>query len=149
MKHSTLSLPIVMSIALVLSACSPAAKTPIVAPTKQPAKEATTVQSPVAVNSVVASTSANEQNITIEAGAFYYKPNVINAKVGQKITILFDSKDMMHDFNIDELSVKGPMVKGGATDTFSFTPDKKGTFEFYCSIGQHRANGQVGTIVIE
>ena len=84
------------------------------------------------------------ETITLEAGSFYYKPNEIKVKKGEKVKIVMTSKDMMHDFNIDELGVKLAVTKSGETNSVEFTPDKTGTFEFYCSVGQHRKNGQVG-----
>lgn len=90
-----------------------------------------------------------EQTITIEAGGFYYKPAEIRIKKGQKVKIVMNSVDMMHDFNIDELEVKMPIVKSGETGTVEFTPDTVGTFEYYCSVGQHREKGQVGTLIVE
>lgn len=92
---------------------------------------------------------ATVQTVTLEAGSFYYKPNVINAKVGDKIKVVMSSKDMMHDFVIDELDVKLPITKSGETNEVEFTVTKAGTFEFYCSVGQHRKNGQVGTLVVK
>lgn len=87
--------------------------------------------------------------IAVEAGSFYYKPNVITVKKGEKVRIVMNSVSMMHDFNIDELGVKLPIVKNGETGTVEFVADKVGTFEYYCSVGNHRAQGQVGTITIE
>lgn len=87
--------------------------------------------------------------IDMEAGAFYYKPNEIRVKKGEKVKIVMKSVDMMHDFNIDELGVKMPVAKSGETGTVEFTADKTGTFEYYCSVGQHRKNGQVGTLIVE
>lgn len=95
------------------------------------------------------SASTDMQTITVEAGGFYYKPNVIKAKVGEKIKIVMTSKDMMHDFVIDELGVKLPITKSGETKEVEFTASKAGTFEFYCSVGQHRKNGQVGQLIVE
>ncbi len=95
------------------------------------------------------SASTDMQTITMEAGGFYYKPNVIKAKVGEKIKIVMTSKDMMHDFVIDELGVKLPITKSGETKEVEFTASKAGTFEFYCSVGQHRKNGQVGQLIVE
>ncbi len=112
-------------------------------------EETTTVPTTTQVDGTSDATSpamTDEQTITLEAGAFYYKPNVITAKKGQKIKVVMTSKDMMHDFIIDELGVKLPITKSGETNTVEFTPDKTGTFEFYCSVGQHRAKGQVGKI---
>ncbi len=92
---------------------------------------------------------ASVQTVTIEAGGFYYKPNVIKAKVGDKIKVVMTSKDMMHDFVIDELGVKLPITKSGETNEVEFTATKAGTFEFYCSVGQHRKNGQAGQLIVE
>ena len=55
----------------------------------------------------------------------------------------------MHDFVIDELNVKSEITKGGNSTVVEFTPDTAGTFEFYCSVGQHRANGMVGKLIVE
>jgi plastocyanin len=95
------------------------------------------------------SSMSNEMTIDVEGGAFYFKPNTITVKKGQKVKINFTSKDMVHNFVVDELAVKSPTVKGGTNATFEFTPDKTGTFEYYCSIGQHRAKGMVGKITVE
>ncbi|PIZ66160.1 hypothetical protein COY14_00845 [Candidatus Roizmanbacteria bacterium CG_4_10_14_0_2_um_filter_36_9] len=87
--------------------------------------------------------------IEVNAGSFYYEPTVMKAKKGDKIRLVFYSIDMMHDFNIDELGVKVPVTKAGVTSTIEFTADTVGTFEYYCSVGNHRAQGQVGTLIIE
>lgn len=92
---------------------------------------------------------ADIKTVTIEAGSFYYKPNVITVKKGTKVKIVMNSVDMMHDFNIDELNVKIPITKSGSTATVEFTADTAGTFEYYCSVGQHRKNGQVGKLIVE
>ncbi len=94
-------------------------------------------------------TASDVTTIDLEAGSFYYKPAEIRVKKGEKIKIVMKSVDMMHDFNIDELGVKIPITKSGETATVEFTADQVGEFEYYCSVGQHRANGQVGTIIVE
>jgi len=94
-------------------------------------------------------TASEVTTIDLEAGSFYYKPTEIRVKKGEKIKIVMKSVDMMHDFNIDELGVKIPITKSGETATVEFTADQVGEFEYYCSVGQHRANGQVGTIIVE
>lgn len=86
--------------------------------------------------------------IPVEAGSFYYKPNEIHAKQGQKIKIQLKSVDMMHNFVIDELGVNMPVTKGGSSAEATFTADKVGTFEYYCGVGQHRQKGQVGKLII-
>lgn len=89
------------------------------------------------------------KTITMEAGSFYYKPNVITVKKGEKVKVVMTAKDMMHNFNIDEFNVKSETVKSGTSTTFEFTASKTGTFEYYCAIGKHRQNGQVGKLIVE
>lgn len=89
------------------------------------------------------------QVITIEAGSFYYKPNEFRVKKGEKVKVVLNSVSMMHDFVIDELDVKLPITKSGETGSIEFTPTEAGTFEFYCSVGQHRQMGQIGTLIVE
>jgi heme/copper-type cytochrome/quinol oxidase subunit 2 len=93
--------------------------------------------------------TSTSKTVSLEAGSFYYKPNAIRVKQGDTITITMKSADMMHDFNIDELNVKMPITKAGETGTVTFTATQKGTFEFYCSVGNHKAQGQVGTLIVE
>jgi cytochrome c oxidase subunit 2 len=117
-------------------------------------EEAITEAPSVTVSSTVEPTDAMKTGNTImkvemEAGSFYYKPNIIKAKKGSKIKITFKSVDMMHNFNIDELGVKSPTVKSGNTESFEFTASKAGTFEYYCAVGKHRQNGQVGKLIVE
>lgn len=89
------------------------------------------------------------KTVSVDAGSFYYKPNTITVKKGQKVKIVMTSKDMMHDFNIDDLNVHMPVTQSGETGTVEFTADKVGTFEYYCSVGNHRQRGQVGTLTVE
>lgn len=94
--------------------------------------------------------SAMQQAITVEGGEFYFKPNEIRVKQGEKVTITLTSAGKMpHDFVIDEFNVQSEQINGGQTATVEFTPDKKGTFEFYCSVGSHRQMGMKGTLIVE
>lgn len=115
--------------------------------TSMTSETSSTVSSPPGVPPET--TDADVKVIDVEAGSFYYKPNIIEVTQGQKVRIVMKSVSMMHDFNIDELGVKMPITKSGDMGTVEFTADKVGTFEYYCSVGQHRANGQVGKITVK
>jgi plastocyanin len=121
-------------------------------PKSQPASE--TVVTPTAVTeqqspqttTVMADETVKE--FTLEAGSFYYKPNLITVKKGDKVKVTINSVDMMHDFVIDELKVKSEKAASGTSASVEFTADSVGKFEFYCSVGQHRKMGMVGTLVV-
>ncbi|RJR27867.1 hypothetical protein C4561_01095 [candidate division WWE3 bacterium] len=87
--------------------------------------------------------------IEVEGGSFYYKPNEIRVKAGEKVKVTLNSVDLMHDFVIDELNVRTPVIKEGETASVEFIVDEPGEYEFYCSVGQHRANGMFGKLIVE
>jgi len=87
--------------------------------------------------------------VNVEAGSFYYKPNTITVKAGSTVKIAMNSVSAQHDFVIDELGVKMPIIKNGDTGTVEFKADKAGEYAFYCSVGNHRALGMEGTLVVE
>lgn len=95
------------------------------------------------------STSTDVKVFEVEAGFPYYKPNLITVKKGDTVRIIMNSVDMTHDLVIDELNVRTPIKKAGESATVEFVADKAGSFEYYCSVGQHRANGMFGTLVVQ
>lgn len=97
----------------------------------------------------VTQTTSEVRTIMMEAGAFYYSVKEIRVKRGDKVKVVMTSKDMMHNFNIDELNVKSVIAKTGETAEVEFTANKAGEFEYYCSVGQHRVNGQIGKLIVE
>lgn len=87
--------------------------------------------------------------IEIEAGSFYYNPNEIMVNLGETVKIVMKSKDMMHNFNIDELDVHLPITRAGETNSVEFTANKAGEFEYYCSMSGHRQKGQFGKLIVQ
>lgn len=98
---------------------------------------------------VVRSDADKTVTVTMSGGSFYFNPNVINAKKGDTVIINFSNDGGMHNFTIDEFNAQTKTVKTGETDSVSFVVDKAGSFEYYCSVGQHRAMGQKGMLVVE
>jgi len=90
----------------------------------------------------------NEVRATVEGSPFKFSPNTISAKVGDKIIVTFKNMEGTHDFVIDEFDAKTKRINEGQNDIVTFVADKAGTFEYYCSVGQHRAIGMKGTLVV-
>lgn len=88
------------------------------------------------------------KEFAVEGGMFYFKPAVINVKKGDTVKIVFTNKEGMHDWRLDEFNVKTKMTREGDSDTVTFVADKAGTFEYYCSVGNHRAMGMKGSLVV-
>lgn len=122
---------------------------PTVEPTIAPSVAEPTIEVKGASDNASMTTDTTTKTIAVVAGSFYYNPNEIRVKKGQKIKIVLTSKDMMHNFNIDEFNVKSDTAKAGETTTVEFVAGKTGTFEYYCSVGRHRQLGQVGKLIVE
>ncbi|MEO5927721.1 MAG: plastocyanin/azurin family copper-binding protein [Patescibacteria group bacterium] len=90
-----------------------------------------------------------ELTFHIKGGSFFYVPNQIKVKKGDKVKIVFENVGGMHNINIDEYNVKSDTVQTDGETTVEFTADKAGSFEYYCAVGQHRAMGQKGMLVVE
>ena len=109
---------------------------------------------PTISESMMEPTSSNQMmeeagSIKVEGGKFYFKPNEIRVKKGEKVKIIFTNAEGLHDFVIDEFAVKTDRISDGQTTEVEFTPDKTGTFEFYCSVPNHRQMGMKGNLIVE
>jgi plastocyanin len=142
---------IVLGLASVtLAACAPSTTETSTAPSAADLQEIAAGSAPS--ENVVDSQEVSDSEvrvIEVEAGSFYYSPDEIRVKKGETVRIVLNSVDMMHDFVIDELDIQTPIVRSGETNTVEFIADTAGTFEYYCSVGAHRAQGQVGTLIVE
>lgn len=95
-------------------------------------------------------TDVAAKQLTVDSSEFKFDVTSITLKKGEKVKLtLTNSGQMPHDFVVDELNVKTKTIKNGESDTIEFTPDKAGSFEFYCSVGSHRAKGMKGTVIVE
>ena len=74
----------------------------------------------------------------------------IRVKKGDKVRIEFTSTKGFHDWVVDEFNAATERVRDTDGSTFvEFVADKTGTFEYYCSVGEHRANGMKGKLIVE
>ena len=98
-----------------------------------------------AVTVVATSTTAEVRTIEIKGGMFYFDVKEIRAKKGEKIRIVFTNTEGFHNWVLDEFNARVPQISAGKTAEVTFTADKIGTFEYYCSVGSHRAQGMKGS----
>lgn len=135
--------------AVVLAGCSQSTPEQTTAPKTTKSQVDESITNAEELGSTDSAAQDGVQVVEVEGGSFYYKPNLIRVKKGEPVKIVLNSVDMMHDFVIDELDVRTDIIKSGETTEVEFTADTTGEFEFYCSVGQHRANGMVGTLIVE
>ncbi|KKS64150.1 hypothetical protein A3A14_01985 [Candidatus Daviesbacteria bacterium RIFCSPLOWO2_01_FULL_43_38] len=91
------------------------------------------------------------KSFDIEGKPFEFSIKEIKVKEGDKVRINFKNTQGTHDFTIEEFDAHTKMLQVGETDSVEFVADKKGTFEYYCSVGNgfHRQQGMVGKLIVE
>ncbi len=80
---------------------------------------------------------------------FDFSETEMRVEEGQTVTVNFTSTGGFHDWVVDEFSAATGKVSAGNSTSVTFVADKKGTFEYYCSVGSHRAQGMVGNLIVE
>ena len=107
-------------------------------------------QSPTdAMQSSDSAMSTDVKEFTITGSSFSFSQSTINVKKGDTVKITFKNSGGMHDFVLDDFSVRTKVISSGETDSIQFTADKTGQFEYYCSVANHRAMGMKGTLTVE
>lgn len=97
------------------------------------------------------SENVQEVDYSLELKNYSFTPNSIEVKAGETIRVKLTNTGGTHDFVIDELNVQSSLLESGEEDIIEITApaDEKGsTYEFYCSVGNHRELGMVGEIKI-
>ncbi len=90
------------------------------------------------------------KEFTVTGSSFKFSPSSMTVKKGDTVRVNFKSSGgTLHDFKIDEFDVATSQLGEDEEEQVEFVADKAGTFEYYCSVGNHRKMGMVGKLVVE
>lgn len=89
------------------------------------------------------------QTVSVNGGMFYFDPKEIRVKQGATVTVAFKNLEGTHNFVLDEFGARTPVINAGESASITFVANKTGTFEYYCSVANHRAMGMVGKLIVE
>ncbi len=127
-------------------------------PTTEPAPEvslpiATTTPAEVVTETPTASSTVSApgtvQEIRVTGSNFAFDPKEIRVKEGTRVRLVFINATGTHDWVVDEFSARTKVLQGAGSDTVEFVANKRGTFEYYCSVGTHRQMGMKGNLIVE
>ena len=68
---------------------------------------------------------------------------------GDTVRIEFKSTEGFHDWVLDEFKAATSKVQAPDATSVEFTASTAGTYEYYCSVGQHRQMGMKGRFIVE
>lgn len=142
--------------AVVFAACNSTSQ-PTPAPENQeqtdemPAADTTTTESVQGAQSTDGEESAKGEvkEFTVVGDDFSFDKKEIKVKEGDTVKIIFQNKKGFHDWVLDEFDARTKQLQAGSEETIEFVASKKGTYEYYCSVGKHRQMGMVGKLIVE
>ncbi len=88
------------------------------------------------------------KEFSVDEVPFSLSPSTITVNRGDTVRITVKNKQGTHDFKIDEFNSSTRVLNAGEEQIITFVADKTGTFQYYCSVGNHRAMGMVGTLIV-
>lgn len=118
-------------------------------PQEQTATQAPQEGAPTGSSDTTMQKTGETKTFIVSGKSFSFTPNEIRVKKGDTVKITYKNTGGFHDFTLDEFNVKTPQIQSGQTADIEFVADKAGTFEFYCSVGNHRAQGMKGNLIVE
>lgn len=90
------------------------------------------------------------KSFTVEGSNFKFSVPEIRVDKGDTVKVTFVNKEGTHDWVVDGISsARTKQLQAGESETVTFVADTAGTFEYYCSVGQHRALGMKGNLIVE
>ena len=94
--------------------------------------------------------TSEAREIVVEGNEFKFSPTSIAIEKGEKIMLTFKNVGKFpHNFTVDELGISTKTINSGKEDAIEFVSEKSGTFAMYCGVGNHRAQGMEGKVVVE
>lgn len=110
----------------------------------------TTVTAPTpAAEGTGSSSVSTVKEFTVTGSPFKFDPANISVNKGDLVKITFNNSAGTHNWVVDEFNTKTQVIQAGQSETVEFTADQVGTFEYYCAVGNHRAQGMVGKLVVQ
>lgn len=101
----------------------------------------------------VPGTSTAETVVTkefmVDGKDFSFSPASMTVNKGDQVKITLKNTGGFHDLIIEGYGVGTERIQAGGETSVTFTADKTGSFEYYCSVGEHRAKGMKGTLVVQ
>jgi cytochrome c oxidase subunit 2 len=89
------------------------------------------------------------KTFNVTASNYKFSTSAMSVNKGDTVRITLKNTDGTHDLKVDGYDVKTKLLSSGQEDTIEFTADKIGTFDFYCTYGNHRQMGMKGTLTVK
>jgi plastocyanin len=87
------------------------------------------------------------REIAVTADALTFTPKVLQVLAGEDVTIALTSEDVAHDLYVKGVGHVVHAAKG-ETATGGLRIDRRGAYQFWCTVSGHRAGGMRGILTV-
>lgn len=127
-------------------ATPPAEETTAAEPATEPASEGAPTADDQAVVSIALTAEGRDFFLDGQGDS---NPDIV-VQQGDTVEVTLCVTGGTHDWVVDEFDAATEVISaGGDCSTVEFVADQAGAFEYYCSVGNHRAEGMVGRFIVE
>jgi cytochrome c oxidase subunit II len=89
------------------------------------------------------------KRIEIVCAKSHYSPETIHLRKGEPARLVLKAIDVTHGFALDDFGIAREISPGPPT-VIEFTPDKAGTFTFYCVVRCGKSHLKMrGTLIVD
>ena len=85
------------------------------------------------VASALAISTVAQESVELVASKSGYRPKTLNARKGEPLRLVLKTADDEHCFALDALRIE-KRIRPGKPVTLDLTPDRVGSFPFYCCL---------------
>lgn len=120
----------------------------------QAAQPSATVINQAVTNTAPAATSVNTsaattKQFTVTGTNYSFSLKEIKVKKGDTVSITFTDSVGSHNLMVDKYNVGTKVLGAGQSETITFVANQTGSFDYYCSVSNHRQLGMQGTLIVE
>lgn len=95
-----------------------------------------------------------DRTVNIEGGpGTSYNVSEVDVEEGETVEFVYHHAGGTHDLNLEkdgeDVESTSVLSDSGATESFTYTFEEDDSYEYYCSVGGHRAQGMEGTVKVE
>jgi uncharacterized cupredoxin-like copper-binding protein len=94
--------------------------------------------------------AAGIQRVVVSMHSYYFEPSRIVVHAGQPVELVLKNRAKLipHNFTIADPSLQMSERAWLRTGHITFTPQKPGTYAFFCKVDHHANKGMTGELVV-
>lgn len=139
---------LVLAIRIFIGLISPGEEEPSPSPVVSVATPSPTMQTQLPIVSQ-REVDENTKEFTLENEGLQFSVREMYVEAYDRVRITFKVNRGEHTWTIKEFNATTRILGAGESETIEFVADRNGTFEYFCSVDDHRRLGMKGRLIVK